>query len=434
MPPGYQLLKLDFMNAFNCLRRDKILSAVKDSAPELFKFVFSAYSSPSELYCGDHVIQSAEGVQQGDPLGPLLFCLTIHPLVLKLTSDFKVFYLDDGTLGGPFQDVLNDLKLVEEEAASLGLHLNRSKSELVCDDADICDAMLREAPGLRVVSCSQATLLGSPVGSTECVDSAIQSKVEVLRLMGERLGNLTSHDALLLLRHSFAIPKTRFVLRTAPCFLSDQLEGFDDLLRSVLSTILNIDLGLDTAWLQATLPVRAGGIGIRRAVQLAPSAYLASAAGCSELVSQILPSYLLETPDPNINPALSIWSQDHADPPPTAPSSSRQRIWDAPKIEATVNIILVNASDQQASARLKAVTTSESGAWLQAVPISSLGLRMDDETIRVAVGLRLGLPLCRPHMCTSCGAEVDKLGTHGLSCRFSKGRHSRHAAINDSIK
>ena len=62
MPPGHQLLKLDFMNAFNSLRRDKILSAVKDSAPELFKFVFSAYSSPSELYCGDHVIQSA-GVQ-----------------------------------------------------------------------------------------------------------------------------------------------------------------------------------------------------------------------------------------------------------------------------------------------------------------------------------------------------------------------------------
>ena len=254
---------------------------------------------------------------------------------------------------------MNDLKLVEEKAASLGLHLNRSKSELVCDDANICDAMLREAPDLHVVSCSQATLLGSPVGSTECVDSAIQGKVEVLRLMGKRLGNLTSHDALLLLRHSFAIPKILFVLCTAPCFLSDQLEGVDDLLRSMLSNILNIDLGLDTTWLQATLPARAGAIGIRRTVQLAHSAYLASAAGCSELVSQILPSYLLETPDPNINPALSIWSQDHADPPPTAPSSSRQRIWDAPKIEATVNIILVNASDQQASARLKAVTTSE---------------------------------------------------------------------------
>ena len=293
--------------------------------------------------------------------------------------------------------------------------------------------MLCEAPGLRVVSCSQATLLGSPIGSAVCVDNSIKSKVEVLRLMGERLGILTSHDALLLLRHSFAIPKILFVLCTAPCFLSDSLEDFDGLLRCLLSYILNIDLALETTWLQATLPVRAGGIGIRRAVQLAPSAYLASAAGCSELIHQILPSHLLETLDPNIESALSIWSQGHANPPPPAPSSSHQRVWDAPKIEATFNLIFDCASNQQASARLRAVAVAESGAWLHALPISSLGLRMDDESI-IAVGLRLGVPLCWPHLCVSCGADVDELGTHGLSCRFSKGRHSRHAAVNDTIK
>ena len=59
---------------------------------------------------------------------------------------------------------------------------------------------------------------------------------------------------------------------------------------------------------------------------------------------------------------------------------------------------------------------------------------MDDKVIRVAVGLRLGLPLCRAHLCGSCGAEVNELGTHELSCRFSKGRHSRHAAVNNIIK
>ena len=89
---------------------------------------------------------------------------------------------------------------------------------------------------------------------------------------------------------------------------------------------------------------------------------------------------------------------------------------------------------QQASAHLRAVAVAESGAWLHALPISSLGLRMDDESIRIAVGLRLSVPLCRPHLCVSCGADVDELGTHGLSCRFSKGRHSRHAAVNDTIK
>ena len=80
-----------------------------------------------------------------------------------------------------------------------------------------------------------------------------------------------------------------------------------------------------------------------------------------------------------------------------------------------------------------AVSCPESGAWLHALPIAALGLRMSDDVVRVAAGLRLGVLLCRPHLCASCGADVT-LGTHGLSCRFSKGRHSRHAVVNDIVK
>ena len=61
------------------------------------------------------------------------------------------------------------------------------------------------------------------------------------------------------------------------------------------------------------------------------------------------------------------------------------------------------------------------------------GLRMDDNTVRVAVGLRLGSTLCRPHTCQHCGADVNHLATHGLSCKKSEGRHHRHAAINDIL-
>ena len=55
---------------------------------------------------------------------------------------------------------------------------------------------------------------------------------------------------------------------------------------------------------------------------------------------------------------------------------------------------------------------------------------MDDNTVRVAIGLRLGSPLCRPHTCHHCGAEVDGLATHGLHYQWSEGRHYRHAALN----
>ena len=37
---------------------------------------------------GDKVELSSEGIQQGEPLGPLHFCLTIHNMCEKLSSEY----------------------------------------------------------------------------------------------------------------------------------------------------------------------------------------------------------------------------------------------------------------------------------------------------------------------------------------------------------
>ena len=102
--------------------------------------------------------------------------------------------------------------------------------------------------------------------------------------MKSRLSLLSNSDALILLRHSFAIPKILNILRTDPC-----LAVYDAELRSTLSDVLIIDFSCESAWSQATLPVCFGGIGICKASQLAPSAFLASAAGSYDLINQILP-------------------------------------------------------------------------------------------------------------------------------------------------
>ena len=207
LPPGHVMLKLNFQNAFNTLRRDKMLNTVRESAPSLYSFIHSAYEKPSTLFCGDCTIQSSEGIQQGDPLGPFLFCLTIHPMVKSVESEFRIFYLDDGTLGVKVNEVLWDLKLIEEEAAKLGLILNRHKSELICDEPLTRNEILEEAPGVQLVSFANAELLGAPIGGAQSTDNIIQGMAARLRLMGERLCLLQTQDALLLLQHSFAIPK-----------------------------------------------------------------------------------------------------------------------------------------------------------------------------------------------------------------------------------
>ena len=105
-----------------------MLEATLVLTPDLFPFAHSVYSSPSSLYWGDRIIQSAEGVQQGDPLGPLLFCLTIHKIISQLRSELRIAYLDDVTLGGCTSDVLQDVELVHHCSDELGLQLNHLKS------------------------------------------------------------------------------------------------------------------------------------------------------------------------------------------------------------------------------------------------------------------------------------------------------------------
>ena len=175
----------------------------------------------------------------------------------------------------------------------------------------------------------QATLSASPLG--DCIDDCISSKVSFLKIMEDRLQHLQAHDALLLLCHSFIIPRLIYLLRTAPCFLSLRLSVFDEVLRRMLSRVTNICFPSDdNLWLQASLPVQYGGLVIRCAVQLAPSAFLSSCEGSSDLVHQILPQTFGFLSCPEVDLALLKWSKGHTESLPLAPLSHSQRAWDTP--------------------------------------------------------------------------------------------------------
>ena len=53
----------------------------------------------------------------------------------------------------------------------------------------------------------------------------------------------------------------------------------------------------------------------------------------------------------------------------------------------------------------------------------------DDEAIRIAVGLRLGVDIFELHSCV-CGELVDIRGSHALSCKRNSGRIIRHNYLN----
>ena len=75
-----------------------------------------------------------------------------------------------------------------------------------------------------------------------------------------------------------------------------------------MSSLLNVDLSSDEASLQATLPVSHGSIGVCSTTMLAPSAYLASAASCGDLVLQLVPSFDIL---PSTRQTLQLWANSY---------------------------------------------------------------------------------------------------------------------------
>ena len=73
----------------------------------------------------------------------------------------------------------------------------------------------------------------------------------------------------------------------------------------ITNNIIHTD---DLAWLQASLPVGNGGLGIRSAVYLAPS-FLASADAASTVVHQLLPDSIDSNVYPDRDAALSVWKE-----------------------------------------------------------------------------------------------------------------------------
>ena len=112
--------------------------------------------------------------------------------------------------------------------------------------------------------------------------------------------------------------------------------------------------------------------------------------------------------------------------------SSNQSFWDRPGVLQDRAIVEAGLGNSEDRTRFLAAASPHSCDWLQALPIAACGLRLGDEAVRVAVGLRLGINSCVSHTCR-CGAEMDARGLHGLTCKLAPGRIARHQVLNDLV-
>ena len=123
----------------------------------------------------------------------------------------------------------------------------------------------------------------------------------------------------------------------------------------------------------------------------------------------------------------------HTSTNPSLPENPNlQRLWDDIN-SSSRSVALRPLLDQHRLACLSSARRHNSGAWMNCHPSIVIDTLLDNESFRIAISQRLGLPVCTLHKCR-CGAIVDRYGLHPLSCRFSAGRFPRHSALNDIIR
>ena len=363
-PQNKVFLKLDIKNAFNSMHRDVFLKKAKEKAPSLYNLLWQAYSSPSHLFYREKILTSETGIQQGDPSGPALFSLGIDHIIKNLKSKLNLWYLDDSNMADCPHIVLEDLRFLLSELDKIGLSLNPSKCELTClnldDPISVTENFRKLLPGLNITSVDELVVLGSPIAA-QGIRSEFISKRDALERMIKRLKLIDPHQAFVLLKNSCAIPKLTYLLRSSPAYRElNLLKDFDFLVKNALSSITNVDFSVD-GWTQASLPVRSGGLGIRKTVDIALPCYISSAFSAHPLVEASLSSVQDLAPF-EVSPEVERWKQGSQGLiEPVGDFRSRQRAWDAPRVELIQKTLLGDA-DQFSRARLLASAQPESGA------------------------------------------------------------------------
>ncbi|CAE1296928.1 unnamed protein product [Acanthosepion pharaonis] len=175
------------------------------------------------LIASDNNNFSATRIPQSDPLGPLLFAITVGGVACSIASPFNIWYLEDATLGRPVEAVAIDLRRVIPVFSLLGFEINSSKSRIInlnYSTGDFEDA-IRDIrlilEDIKITPKDELYILGSPVfpiAIRECSDT----KHVILTRMTERLQLNDAQPALFLSKNSFCLPRFLYTLRSVPCF------------------------------------------------------------------------------------------------------------------------------------------------------------------------------------------------------------------------
>ena len=243
---GGVLLDIDGRNAFNEVDRAAFLPQAALHASDAYAYTTNLYGAgvrPALIFniAGrpePEVLYSHQGVQQGDPLGPLLFALALLPVMGDFHQSFPHLamggYLDDLMVGILLRGALLQHLHVASEARewlqqrllSIGLHMNLEKTLCLVPeslqrtagtDVDVA-ALIRESVGVSPAATAGIELVGVPIGPDSYIREQATQTLEDLT-KGPLLRSMADfQDAQLAFQMLVQcyLPRAGFLLRNVP--------------------------------------------------------------------------------------------------------------------------------------------------------------------------------------------------------------------------
>ena len=450
------VLKVDLENAFNTIDRESILKTVKEFFPEMEAWYRLCYGEPAKLFCEGEELSfgSAQGVQQGDPLGPLLFALgllaTCRALKEKLSTEtLSVWYLDDGTIVGDPKEVEKAWKTILEEVQKVGMKVNQGKCELICPKGE-SGAVPKVWARVHVIFGGGFELLGAPVGDKVFCEDYVGKRIAKIEAALKNLEKVDDPQIeMLLIRSCLGLPKFVFALRSAPPEdIACSIRKFDTLISEVLRERLGISL-TEEQEMQLRMPTALGGLGVEKAEDIAECAYLGNVLATRDLIGKLLGDLDMRVEElRGVESTFEAWKaktgsevraleglQDLHEMNTREGKLHPQRSLASFVHRSTGERLRKNARSERDELRLRAVARENAGAWWNVVPVKQLGLKFDRDEFLVLVKWWLGIPVYTVQkeevlLCPECGERMDAAGDHAVVCAHGPSRTGRHDEVN----
>lgn len=141
-------------------------------------------------------------------------------------------------------------------------------------------------------------------------ESLIHKKIDSLEILFDRSSHLNHHLAYTFIKFCLFVPEINFLSRTGTFWkFTEVVNKLDGQLKLILEKILNVIIK-DKTWIQVSLPINQGGLGIRQIEDICLPAFLSSVSGSSLLVSSIFSSMDMNSVSLQ-DEALNCWKINH---------------------------------------------------------------------------------------------------------------------------